>query len=188
MLLLYADGYLAFIQMNKNLTDLLDDSVECTTNPPLQLSSNSFFLQTQRTSGLSLQQWKTQSCRWEKFIYGNLCVYIVQISWCLLKGLYQQVGSVYSNFDRMRNIEKTSKPKHCSFFSSWTWRNTTWFKEGPNTCGLRSIKDSSEPRSVTSRHQQWPKKPQQLLISIKKIKKEQNSISDFKIIHGIDWY
>ena len=33
MMLMYADGYLAFIQMNKNLTDLLDDSVECTTNP-----------------------------------------------------------------------------------------------------------------------------------------------------------
>ena len=43
-------------------------------------------------------------------------MYIVQISWCLLKGLYQQVGAVYSNFDRMRNIEKTSKPKHCSLF------------------------------------------------------------------------
>ena len=36
---MYADGYLAFIQMNKNLTDLLDDSVECTTNPPSSSSA-----------------------------------------------------------------------------------------------------------------------------------------------------
>ena len=132
----------------------------------LLFSSHLTFFQTQRTSGLSLQQWKTQSCRWEKFIYGNLCVYIVQISWCLLKGLYQQVGSVYSNFDRMRNIEKTSKPKHCFFFPAEPegiqlgLRRARTQAFGP----LRSIKDSSEPRSVTSRHQQ-------LLISIKKSKR-----------------